>query len=97
VTVFDATHLGGVLALCIAEGWPTFPSDPDRALRALLAPGATTVVALDAGGEVIGFAHTLSDGVTSYLAQLLVAPCTAIAVSAGNSSSRHSTSAALSA
>jgi GNAT superfamily N-acetyltransferase len=74
VTAFEATHLGGVLALCTAEGWPTFPSDPHRALRALLAAGATTVVALDADGEVIGFAHALSDGVTIYLAELLVAP-----------------------
>ena len=73
VAAFEATHLHGVLTLCIAEGWPTFPSDPDRALRALLAPGATTVVALDADGEVIGFAHALSDGVTGYLAELLVA------------------------
>jgi GNAT superfamily N-acetyltransferase len=74
VTAFEATHLGGVLALCTAEGWPTFPSDPHRALRALLAAGATTVVALDVDGEVIGFAHALSDGVTIYLAELLVAP-----------------------
>jgi len=33
-----------------------------------------TVVALDVDGEVIGFAHALSDGVTIYLAVLLVAP-----------------------
>lgn len=74
MTAFEATHLGGVLALCTAEGWLTFPSDPHRALRALLAAGATTVVALDADGEVIGSAHALSDGVTIYLAELLVAP-----------------------
>jgi hypothetical protein len=47
----------------------------------LLAPGATTVVAHDADGEVIGFAHALSDGVTIYLAELLVAPRTATVAS----------------
>jgi hypothetical protein len=81
VTAFEATHLGGVLALCTAEGWPTFPSDPHRALRALLAAEATTVVALNVDGEVIGFAHALSDGVTIYLAELLVAPRTATVAS----------------
>jgi GNAT superfamily N-acetyltransferase len=70
VVVFDATHLEGVLGLCQQEGWPTFPSNPDRALRALLAPGAVTVVAL-AGVEVVGFAHAVMD---TYLAELLVAP-----------------------
>ncbi len=49
-------------------------ADPDRALRALLAPGATTVVALDDDDTVVGFAHALTDGATAYLAQLLVAP-----------------------
>ena len=60
---FEAVHLDGNLRICAAQGWPTFPADPDRALRALLAPGATTVVALDDDGAVVGFAHTLTDGV----------------------------------
>ncbi len=49
---FEATHLGGVLALCTSEGGQSSrPSDPDRALRALLAPGTSTIVALDTDGE----------------------------------------------
>ena len=31
---FEPVHLGGVLALCEAEGWPSLPADPDRALGA---------------------------------------------------------------
>jgi hypothetical protein len=79
VTVFGAERLDGVVALCVAEGWSTFPFDPDQALHALLASGTTTVVALDADGEVIGFAHALSNGVTSYLAHCSLPPSTAIA------------------
>ena len=58
---FQAGDLDGVIALCAAEGWPSFPEDPARALRALTAPGVTTVVAAD-GGLVAGFAQLLSDG-----------------------------------
>jgi GNAT superfamily N-acetyltransferase len=72
--LFETTHLDAVLSLCAAEGWPTFPSDPDRAMRALLAPETVTVVTLGDHGEVVGFAHALTDGVTAYLAELLVAP-----------------------
>ncbi|MGH3549545.1 MAG: GNAT family N-acetyltransferase [Pseudonocardiaceae bacterium] len=74
MAAFKSMHLDGVLRLCTAEGWPTFPADPQRALRALLAPGAATVVALDQADAVIGFAHALTDGVTAYLAELLVTP-----------------------
>jgi len=58
---FRPGDLDGVIALCAAEGWPSFPEDPARALRALTAPGVTTVVA-DASGRVVGFAQLLSDG-----------------------------------
>ncbi|MGH3780199.1 MAG: GNAT family N-acetyltransferase [Pseudonocardiaceae bacterium] len=71
---FTAEQLDGVLGLCTAAGWPTLPSDPGRALRALLASGTATVVAVTDDGTVIGFAHALSDGVTAYLAELLVDP-----------------------
>jgi hypothetical protein len=54
--------------------------NPDRALRALLAPGAVTVVAL-AGVEVVGFAHAVTDSVTTYLAELLVTLATAVVAS----------------
>ena len=45
----------------MAEGWPSLPDDPARALRILTAPGVTTVVAV-IQGEVIGFAELFSDG-----------------------------------
>ncbi len=69
---FASTDLDGVLHLCRAEDWPSLPADPDRALRALTAPGVTTVVARDAN-RVIGFAQVLSDGtIQAYLAVLVV-------------------------
>jgi ribosomal protein S18 acetylase RimI-like enzyme len=74
VVSFDATLLDAVVGLCTDEGWPTFPADPERALRALLAVGTVTVVAVDDHGAVVGFAHALTDGVSAYLAELLVAP-----------------------
>jgi ribosomal protein S18 acetylase RimI-like enzyme len=75
LTPFTPAHLDGLLALCVAERWPTFPSDPGRARSALLAPGSITMVATDSQTRTpIGFAHALTDGVTAYLAQLLVAP-----------------------
>ncbi len=70
---YGSEHLDGVVALCAAEGWPSFPADPTRAGRALTAPGVTSVVAL-AGDEVVGFATVLSDGeIQAYLSLLVVA------------------------
>jgi GNAT superfamily N-acetyltransferase len=57
----------------VTQGPQPVGSYPDRALRALLAPGAVTVVAL-AGVEVVGFAHAVTDSVTTDLAELLVTP-----------------------
>jgi ribosomal protein S18 acetylase RimI-like enzyme len=65
-------HLDGVLALCVAEGWPDLPEDPTRAMRILTAPGVTTVVAVVAS-EVVGFAQLFSDGeLVAYLASIAV-------------------------
>ena len=61
IRLFQPADLDGIIALCAAEGWPSFPEDPARAQRALTAPGVTTVVAID-GGAVVGFAQLLSDG-----------------------------------
>jgi ribosomal protein S18 acetylase RimI-like enzyme len=73
VRPFAAGDLDGVIALCAAEGWPSFPEDPARALRALTAPGVTTVVAAD-GETVIGFAQLLSDGeIQAHLSLIAVA------------------------
>jgi len=71
---FAAADLDGVVALCAAEGWPSFPEDPPRALRALTAPGVTTVVAAD-DAQVVGFAQLLSDGeIQAHLSLIAVAP-----------------------
>jgi hypothetical protein len=74
VTVFAEQHLPGVLALCVAEGWPSLPVDPERALRILSTPSAPAVVALD-DQEVIGFAFAIVDGgaLDAYLSLLVVA------------------------
>ncbi len=70
---FAPEHLRGVLALCEAGGWPSFPADPARALRVLTAPGVTTVVAVE-DGTVVGFAQVFSDGeLQAFLATLAVA------------------------
>jgi ribosomal protein S18 acetylase RimI-like enzyme len=69
---FEPDDLPGILRLCEAEGWPSFPADPPRALRILTAHGVTTVVAVD-GGAVVGFAEMFSDGeLQAYLANLAV-------------------------
>ena len=67
------TDLPEVIALCVAEGWPSFAEDAARAHRALTAPGVTTVVSLD-GDQVVGFAQMLSDAeIQAYLATIAVA------------------------
>ncbi len=72
IVPFSEEHLDGVLRLCVAEGWPSFPDDPERAIRLLTAPGVTTVIALG-NGKVIGFAQLFSDGeLQSFLANLAV-------------------------
>lgn len=70
---FSEKHLSGVIGLCEAEGWPSYPADPGRAFRALTAPGVVTVVAID-DGEVVGFAQMLTDGeIQAYLCEVAVA------------------------
>jgi ribosomal protein S18 acetylase RimI-like enzyme len=66
-------HVEAVAALCEREGWETWV-DRDRARRALTAPGADAVVAVEEG-RVVGAAQTVSDGaITTYLGMLLVDP-----------------------
>jgi ribosomal protein S18 acetylase RimI-like enzyme len=56
-------HLDGVLALFGAERWLTLIEDPARTGRALVAPGCTTLVALDGPGDtVVGVIWMQSDG-----------------------------------
>ena len=74
IRLFRPGDLAGVIALCAAEGWPSFPEDPARALRALTAPGVTTAVAVE-GEHVAGFAQLLSDGeIQAHLSLIAVDP-----------------------
>lgn len=74
IVPFDERHLPGILRLCAELRWPSLPADAGRAVRALTAPGVTTVVAVTATeGEPVGFAQLLSDGaIQAYLALLAV-------------------------
>jgi ribosomal protein S18 acetylase RimI-like enzyme len=70
---YERGDLEGVLAICAAEGWDTYASDPERADRVFTAPGVTTVVARD-GGAVVGFASVQSDGeIQAHLSTIAVA------------------------
>lgn len=63
VSAYERGHLAAVIDLCQAEGWPSFPADPERAHRTMTAPGMTTVVAIEEpGAGVVGFACLQSDG-----------------------------------
>ena len=74
IRLFRPEDLDGIVALCAAEGWPSFPTDPARALRALTAPGVTSVVAAD-GASVAGFAQLQSDGeIQAHLSLIAVDP-----------------------
>ena len=69
---YEMGDLEGVIALCEAEGWPSFATDPERTHRVCTAPGVTSVVARD-GSEVIGFAYLQSDGeVQAHLSLIVV-------------------------
>ena len=73
IVPFVEEHIDGVVRLCVAEAWPSFPDDPERAVRVLTAPGVTTVVALERG-SLVGFAQLFSDGeLQAFLAKLAVA------------------------
>jgi ribosomal protein S18 acetylase RimI-like enzyme len=60
-----------VVALCAAEGWPSWTHE--RTARAFAAPGVIAVVAVEEG-DVVGAAQLLTDGeVIGYLGVLVVA------------------------
>jgi GNAT superfamily N-acetyltransferase len=70
---YDRAHLDGVLTICAAEDWPSFPGDPGRAHVVLTAPGVTSVVAVE-DDEVLGFAYLQSDGhIQAHLSLMAVA------------------------
>ena len=71
---YETRDRDAIVALCAAEGWPSFPQDPSRAHRAMTAPGVTTVVA-DEDGRVAGFAQLVSDGeIQAHLSLIAVDP-----------------------
>jgi len=73
IVPFRPEHGARVASLCEAEGWDYW-SDIAVVERALLAPGVTTLVALD-GGEVVGAAEVISDGAINWvLGALIVSP-----------------------
>ena len=74
LAAYDRVHLDRVVALATAEGWPSYPEDPERAHRSFTAPGVTVVVAL-IEQEVVGVAVLQSDGeIQAHLSLILVAP-----------------------
>jgi GNAT superfamily N-acetyltransferase len=73
VTAFAREHLQGAVDLFAAEGWEEYTADPERTYEALVAPGSTTLVALD-GPTVIAIIQVQSDGVIqAHLSAILVA------------------------
>lgn len=73
VESFTAEHLERLVALVAAEGWATYAEDPARTLRALTAPGVTTLVAT-AGERLLGVIQVQSDGVIqAHVSLLLIA------------------------
>jgi ribosomal protein S18 acetylase RimI-like enzyme len=61
IVPFAPEHLDGALTIFAEERWLSYTQDPQRTLRALTAPGCTTLVAL-ADGEVAGLAQIQGDG-----------------------------------
>lgn len=58
--------------LFAAERWQTYAADPERTYRALTAPGATTLVAIDKG-VVAGLVQLQSDGeIQAHLSALII-------------------------
>jgi len=67
----EGTHAEQIAAMCAEAGWTAW-AEPERARRALTAPGASAVIALE-GGDVVGAAQKISDGsIASYMSMLLV-------------------------
>jgi ribosomal protein S18 acetylase RimI-like enzyme len=70
IETFSDAHLDEVVALCAAEGWPSWTDQ--RVGRAFSAPGVLALVALEEDA-VLGVAELLTDGeVIAYLGLLVV-------------------------
>jgi GNAT superfamily N-acetyltransferase len=70
VVPFQAEHAAAVASLCRDEGWDYW-DDLATVTRALSAPGATTLVAVE-GDEVVGGAQVLSDGEINWVLGMLI-------------------------
>jgi len=55
-------HCEGIASLCRVLGWTSY-SDVNVVKRGCSAPGVVVRVAVDPGGEVVGFAQAMGDGV----------------------------------
>jgi GNAT superfamily N-acetyltransferase len=75
VIPYEQRHLEAVIGLCEdAKAFASFASEPERAGRALAGPGAIALVAVREG-ELVGFAHAITDGAfQAFLSLLLVRP-----------------------
>jgi predicted N-acetyltransferase YhbS len=74
IRTYAREHLEPVIRMCEGISFSISLSDPDRAHRAMTAPGALALVAVE-GDEVIGFSHSITDGaLQAYLSMLLVSP-----------------------
>ncbi len=70
----ERRHLAGVMELFKAEGWLAYAEDPETTWRALTAPGAIALVAVEEDG-VAGVVHMLTDGaIQAFMPVLIVAP-----------------------
>ncbi|HSJ21154.1 MAG TPA: GNAT family N-acetyltransferase [Nocardioidaceae bacterium] len=73
IVPFEDQHANGIAQLATTVQWPSL-TDPDVVRRVCTAPGSSAYTAL-VGGEVVGFAQALGDGVLqSHLSFLAVHP-----------------------
>ena len=74
IRTYAREYLDPIIRMCEGISFATSLSDPDRADRAMSAPGAVALVALE-DGEVVGFSHSITDGaLQAYLSMILVSP-----------------------
>jgi GNAT superfamily N-acetyltransferase len=74
IHTYSREHLDPIIRMCEGISFDISLSDPDRADRAMSAPGAVALVALE-DGELVGFSHSLTDGaLQAYLSMILVSP-----------------------
>jgi ribosomal protein S18 acetylase RimI-like enzyme len=72
ISPFSREHLEGAVALFAAAGWDEYTEDPELTHNALVAPGSTTLVALD-GASVAAIIQVQSDGlIQAHVSALLV-------------------------